>query len=390
MKEDVEFYKNISIQNFPLETIYEKNDVFEKIPRNWYVIVADVENSTIAVKNNQHDQVNLAATGSIIAVLNLLKRGKNKIKIPYFFGGDGATFIVPESIRDLVLRELLLQKNHVYNQWGLRLRVGAVSVSEANEQGHDLRIAKARLNDFMIIPLMLGTGLNYAEQSIKKAANTETENRQTIEIPNLQGMECRWDKIAPNTKEKRIVCLLVYTDDNELQRNVYQEVLTKITELFGSLEERQPITVNKMKLDTSRKKIRNEMFAAIGKDDLSYWLKNWMVTYIGKFYFKYFDEGRAYLERIRKLSDTLMMDGSINTVFSGTPEAIAKLRDFLDAKEKQSELVYGLHVTHSSVMSCYVRDRNNKHIHFVDGTEGGYTSAAAILKSKKAKLNTSS
>ncbi|MGO3156047.1 MAG: DUF3095 family protein [Mesonia sp.] len=44
-------------------------------------------------------------------------------------------------------------------------------------------------------------------------------------------------------------------------------------------------------------------------------------------------------------------------------------------------------MTHASVMSCYVLDRKTKHSHFVDGTEGGYTSAAKMFKTK---LNPSS
>ena len=33
-------------------------------------------------------------------------------------------------------------------------------------------------------------------------------------------------------------------------------------------------------------------------------------------------------------------------------------------------------------MSCYVRNMNDKHVHFVDGAEGGYTKAAGVLKKK--------
>ncbi|WP_338034474.1 DUF3095 family protein [Lacinutrix algicola] len=40
----------------------------------------------------------------------------------------------------------------------------------------------------------------------------------------------------------------------------------------------------------------------------------------------------------------------------------------------------------ASIMSCYFEDREEKHIHFVDGTEGGYTSAAIMLKEKARDL----
>jgi hypothetical protein len=33
-------------------------------------------------------------------------------------------------------------------------------------------------------------------------------------------------------------------------------------------------------------------------------------------------------------------------------------------------------------MSCYVRNLNDRHIHFIDGAEGGYTKAAGVIKQK--------
>jgi hypothetical protein len=77
-----------------------------------------------------------------------------------------------------------------------------------------------------------------------------------------------------------------------------------------------------------------------------------------------------------------MIDGLINTIIVGTNTQLKTLISYLDDLEKNEKLVYGLHVTHSSIMSCYVEDRKNKHAHFVDGTEGGYTKAAEMLKSK--------
>ncbi len=46
-----------------------------------------------------------------------------------------------------------------------------------------------------------------------------------------------------------------------------------------------------------------------------------------------------------------------------------------------------MHITNDSIMSCYIENKEEKHIHFVDGTEGGYTSAAIMFKLKK--LNSS-
>ena len=51
--------------------------------------------------------------------------------------------------------------------------------------------------------------------------------------------------------------------------------------------------------------------------------------------------------------------------------------------ERDRLLTYGLFVSRESVMSCYVRDRRDEHIHFVDGADGGYTMAATMWKRKQ-------
>jgi hypothetical protein len=42
----------------------------------------------------RHQQINLTATRAILFVLNVIKKEKEQIEIPYFFGGDRATFII--------------------------------------------------------------------------------------------------------------------------------------------------------------------------------------------------------------------------------------------------------------------------------------------------------
>lgn len=82
------------------------------------------------------------------------------------------------------------------------------------------------------------------------------------------------------------------------------------------------------------------------------------------------------------MSDTLVIDGKINTVISGTRAQRKALQDFLNEMESEGQLYYGMHLSRASVMSCYVRDFKDSHIRFVDGSEGGYTQAAKMLKGK--------
>lgn len=80
-----------------------------------------------------------------------------------------------------------------------------------------------------------------------------------------------------------------------------------------------------------------------------------------------------------------MLDGMINTIFTAEQHKIDLFIAYLNQLEKDKKIIYGIHITHASVMSCYVLDRRTKHSHFVDGTEGGYTSAAKMFKEKLQK-----
>ena len=87
------FYSRLPINEIPLSELLAEEHLFYKIPSDWHVVITDVKNSTKAIEQGVHETVNLLATGSIVAVLNIAY--KKHISIPFFFGGDGASFILP-------------------------------------------------------------------------------------------------------------------------------------------------------------------------------------------------------------------------------------------------------------------------------------------------------
>lgn len=384
MKKHINFYKNIPESNEALTELLKDETLFFNLPKTWSIVVTDIENSTAAVENGAHNDVNLSATGSIVTVLNTLKTIKKKIEIPFFFGGDGSTFIIPNSVLEPVLNALNNYSQHIKKTLQLNLRVGHFGVEKVYANNVTLKISKLRHNNYFTTPVVLGNGLKYAEHIIKdgfKAADTNSENA----APNLQGMECRWDEIYPNETGKKVICLLVDCKNENEQAEIYGTIMKEIDLIFGNLEKRNPISSLKLKLNTSLANIRKEMYVKLGKHNLLYLITNWIITLIGKLYFKFFKAGKLYKYRITQLSDTIMLDGFLNTVISGTDEQIGELKILLDNLELKNKIIYGMHITHASIMSCYIEDRAKKHIHFVDGTEGGYTSAAILFKEKLQK-----
>jgi hypothetical protein len=374
------FYSRLPINDLSLPDLLAEPHLFSKVPNNWVVIITDVKNSTKATADGLHQTVNLVATGSIVAVLNLAY--KKELTVPFFFGGDGATFIIPPILFDTVLVALQQHQANVLQNFGLSLRVGHVAVSEIYNNAYTLTISKIRATPLLYIPVVLGDGLQFAEKKIKSTDYTPI-NMAVDELGELDmsGMQCRWDKINPPTVDKEIISLLVIATEAQKQAPVFATVMNTINEVFGNEQQRNPISIQKLKLLATLKKIGDEMRTRFGKQNMGYLLRNWITTLIGKLYFKT-KKGKVYLDKLVDLSDTLVIDGKINTVITGNATQRKKLIAALDMLEKENKIRYGLHISKASIMSCYVRNMDDDHIHFVDGDDGGYTKAATMLKEK--------
>lgn len=354
-------------------------------------MIADISNSTQAVENGRHDDVNLIAAGSLIAAINAAKPFNTEIA--YFFGGDGGTVIVPDEIVNKIISGLHAHRLNSLKNFSLDLRVGSITIADITKAGHELKVAKVELAKGYNKSVVIGNGLKYAETIIKTnyLLNKDNIDQQLLftndsEL-NLEGLECRWDRIKPPASFLEVVCLLIEATDVKKQSSVYKDVMIKLDEIYGEAIKRHPITVKNLQLLITFNKFRKEMMIRYSNWNVSYFLKAFFETLIGKLFFKYklkikdFD-GKQYLEQIIDFSDTLTIDGRINTIVSGTKQNRTDLLEYLQEQEKKGLLIFGHHVSTETIMTCYIENRNNKHIHFLDGSNGGYTEAAKELKPK--------
>lgn len=375
------FYSRLPVNEIPLSELLMEEHLFYNIPADWHVIITDVKKSTQAVANGLHETVNLVATGSIVAVLNIAY--KNDITVPFFFGGDGATFIIPPSILDECKKALVLHQENTERNFSLFLRVGHVPVKDVYTAGHQLKVTKLKASQLFNIPVLLGDGLVFAEKIIKAEDYMLTAPEKEDRELDMTGMECRWDKIKPPQSYDEVVSLLIVARDITEQAAIFRTVVQKLDAVYGNPEKRKPITESQLKLKATVKKIGREMKTKFGKSKPFYLISKLFTTTLGLYYFKT-RPGKNYLQQLVQLSDTLVIDGRINTVISGTTAQREELQYALDELESSGKIWYGLFTSKESVLSCYVRNMNEKHIHFVDGSDGGYTRAASMLKKKLA------
>ncbi len=374
------FYNNLFSHEESVNELLCRPDAFEQIPKDWQIIVTDIKGSTEAVKSGRFELVNLVATGSIIAALNIAS--KTKIDIPFFFGGDGATFVVPPTLLPEIITALIQHQNNVKKEFNIDLRVGRLPVSAVYENGCELKIAKLSINELHTIPIVLGTGLHYAEKIIKlRDINFQEQSNENVTL-NLEGMECRWNKIPPPKDTDEVVCLLISCLKEDEQAKIFKKILDKADEIYGSHKKRNPISLPRLQLNIGFHKIKAELKMRQPNFGFMEWIKNWMYVVIGKYWYLKSKPGKKYLNELIQLSDIFVLDGRINMIISSRKTQREILTLFLDHLENNGEIFYGFYVSKQSIISCYVRNRDTNHIHFIDGAGGGYTQAAIMLKEK--------
>ena len=374
------FYSELPLYDLPVSQLLAEEGSFSPVPEDWHVVITDIKGSTQATHDGLHQEVNLVATGSIIAALNLAKEAD--IAVPFFFGGDGATLLLPPCLLKPVMTALMEHRENTSRNFAMELRVAQMPVSQIYQNGCLLKISRVKMGEKFSIPILLGEGLQFAEHVIKSETYSPETTDEEASILNLEGMECKWDTIKPPKNIFEVVCLIITTKLEAHQARVYKKVLDKIDEIYGPEHSRKPLSVERMQFKATLDKVNTEMLTKLGRFNLVYLVRSWLLSLLGKLYLRYHKKGKRYLGELIEMSDTLVMDGRINTVISGTTEQRQVLTSYLDQMEATGEIVYGLHISDESVISCYVRNRQDQHIHFVDGSGGGYTQAAGMLKRK--------
>ena len=383
----INFYKDLKTWKLPVTQVFNQHN-FSNVPADWFVIIADIKNSTAAVNSGRQNDVNLIAAGCLIAALNIAKA--RQIEIPFFFGGDGGTLLVPGQLLNDVITGLYLHNLNSIKNFDLELHLGSMSMKDILDAGHFIKIAKVQFGAYAKA-ILIGDGLKFAEQLIKhspKEGNKESDNTDEL---NLTGLECRWDRIKPPAEENEIVCYLIESVNPAKQLEVYHDVLLKIDEIYGDIQKRNPLSLERLKLLLGFNKIKKEMLVKYGKWKIHFFITEFLKTFIGRFYFRYNLKiknlrGLAYLTELISNADTLNIDGRINTIISGKMDKRIRFLEYLSIQEKEGNLIYGYHINTESIMTCYIENRKAKHIHFVDGSDGGYTEASKEFKLKLKKL----
>lgn len=257
---EVNFYKDLPPLKLPIASLFRKEH-FSTVPADWHVIITDVKNSTQAVAAGKHTDVNLVAAGSLIASLNVAK--KYKIELPFFFGGDGSTLLVPDQIHAETMTALTAHNNNTRKNFGLQMHIGSLPVKEILASGHSICLAKMEIDSAYSKAIAVGDGLRYAEQKIKQRGKAEEEIVVNTPELDLTGLECRWDKVKPPREEAENVCYLVEAVSPQRQVEVYAALFSIMEDVYGDLQKRHPLCMEQLKPLYSWEKLKKKCSSSL-------------------------------------------------------------------------------------------------------------------------------
>lgn len=363
--------------------------VYTRVPDSWHVLMTDVQGSTKAIEAGRYKDVNALGVSTIIAVVNQL----SDISFPYVFGGDGATLLIPPSRRaeaEHAARSAIAMARDAFN---LELRAAILPIADLTAAGAEVRAAKYQVSPNVALAMLEGSGLSLAESMLKNPPPDRKYLLQSATTPDLslfQGFQCRWRPI-PSRKD-HIVSLMASatTADPASQRVVYRRILSGITSAaHRGMADLHPITPDGLSLSTSPQDLRVEGAVRSGQPqgwsfDL-YATRARLVARLGRFLMGHrvrlggFD-GAQHGHQVAANTDFRKFDGTLRMVLDVSKSELDSILKNLQAERKAGQAVYGLHVSDSALMTCFIQDFSRNHIHFVDGSNGGYAQAAKQLK----------
>lgn len=363
-------------------------DGYQPVPEDWYVIAADIVNSSKAIAAGQYKHVNMVGAAVIAAVINRLGREKT----PFVFGGDGAMLLVPKEYVDEASDALSGVVDLSKSVMGLKLRAAAIPVSTIRENGGDIRIRKYRLSPGNHLAMIIGDGLIIADDILKdeQAISAFEITSHGAQMPSLDGLSCRWEPLA--SKNGQIVSLIV----KPAKQTDLSQIMHKIADHLGynpliEDENTRLAEEERLRFKFPPSGLKTEVVLVVAQSKLKGWVKTLIECLvfvaakstgkrIGPF------DPKRYFKELSLNTDHRKIGDSLQFVLDLTQAQVDAISAHLQNAYERGELVYGMHVSKTALMTCFVEDiGNSQHIHFVDGANGGLSSAALEFK-KRLKL----
>ncbi len=358
-------------------------DHYHSMPDEWVLLVADVVQSTKAIEQGAYKSVNMVGAASIICVLNCA----GDIELPFVFGGDGGMIAVPPSLADQAKTKLRCLQGASKEMFGLTLRAAAIPVKDLRQAGADTRVRKYALSDDNFLAMFAGGGPMLADTWLKSEAGAKyaLAPQPDDPPPDLEGLSCRWQPIQSLNGTMLTIIATPLVGDAGSEIVTINDNLASI--LRAPLRGFAPAKDANLKFNFPPKGLSLEVATGVlkgGKFGRWGWamFTSLMQYLCEKFGIKIGDyNGATYRDELKANTDFRKYDGALRMVLDVSEGQATEIEAFLEVEFQARRLVYGSLRTSHALMTCLLFDlASSKHIHFIDGADGGYAVAAKGYK----------
>lgn len=361
-------------------------DLYSAAPADWHVVITDIRGSTKAIEEGRYKDVNTLGASTIIAMLNAL----GQLEIPFVFGGDGATLLVPESSLAACRKALRSSQILAKEAFNMELRVGIVPVEHLLRDKKSVLVAKIAISPTYTQAMFAGGGIAAAEALVKDPSPDNpflVQSSGEADAKLFEGLECRWSDVRSPGFEILSLLIVARSPTPNGRSNLYQQSLQTIERIFQAQD--TPIRPKSVKLSFSPRRLLSEArVRTVGRGVVArfaYLVAIFLGNILGAYLFskpgvRLGTDWQKYKQDLLTNTDSKKFDDTLRMILTSTLAQKEELIRWLDKKKTNHELYYGLHASSHALMTCLVFDRQGRHIHFVDGGDGGYAAAAKVLK----------
>lgn len=358
---------------------------YRPAPDDWRVVITDVIGSTKAIEAGRYKDVNSLGVASIVALRNALP----EVEIPFVFGGDGATILVPKGRMPTVEATLRGIRKMAQDAFAMDMRTSTVGVDELHREGHEVLVARFQASPDVYLAMFSGSGLTAAEKRVK-----DPERGPAYAIAeagpvaaDFTGFECRWKPIPSRHGQVASILVQARADDRGVAEQVYREVLRAIADALEG--DGRPVDASNLALQGRGGNFDAEAKIRSGKPNGARFALRRMIakteaiigtTLMRKGWRAGGFPGDIYRGQVVANTDFRKFDDTLRMVVDVGPDALEAIRSMLAERHARGELVFGIHVSGASLMTCAIEAYEGKHVHFVDGADGGYALAAKQMK----------
>jgi len=374
-----------------LPVLAQSSDTFDTTryraaPDDWELVVTDIVGSTPLVAAGKHKTVNFVAAMAIAALKNLCA----PTRLPFLFGGDGSVVMVPPVHAQAARQVLARVRGFAARELGMQLRIGICPVAVLRQFGGEVRVGRFEPTPGNSFGVFQGGGVGLLESAMRGRADAALMALAAVpealddgEPVDLAGLSCRWNPLQSG--RGRMLTLIIHGASDA--GGVHAEVM-RLARQGGSAAPVRADTLSAgwppkgLMLEAQASRRGGLLWTAVLRvlaETLLARVIFWFGKPVGGL------DPRQYTLDVASNTDFCKHDDTVSFVIDCPQDCIASIKAYLDRLMAEGRLRYGMNVSQTALMTCLVTNAaGGLHVHFVDGGDGGYTSAARTMKAQPA------